>query len=585
MATKIFGSCSGNSGNKYDIWFEINENSHSITNNTSNLSVKIKLKRNDGYSASAYNLNENDNYVNFTINGVQKSSRYLAVDTRNSAEVLLLSWQGDVTHNNDGTLKITLGAVFTMKGTSLAGGEVSGDFVCVSIPRISDFTLSTSSVNPETDVKVTVVPYASATFSHKLKYQLGNYNKTVNLNVGVTETTLSIPKNWANAIPNSKKGDVKLTLSTYIGEKLIGKKVKNLKLVLPETEEYLPGFITNVEYNSYGNLPGIWSVVAQNITKAKVELINKEFKFGSELSSAYIIIGGVRKEGVSAEFDLPDSGNIACKTVLTDSRGFSRVDSFIIYVDAYSKPTVACNSLYRCDETGLPNRTGKYAAIDFESFYSSIRDLNIARVKVKYKKSNETVYSDLITLSSSPYILQNEFDESSSYDFVISVTDFVTTTPFEIRRTLPSAAIPFNIKKGGKGAAFGCYAENDNELTVGYNLNVKGELNYTDLSNSVVYESCATKNEMCIKKFDCLDVTYIKAKIYVKEQISANTWTTLGRIPGMKLKQLCPIPTTIEYYIPDRVIAGIMNVEGCIRVISSVGFNVGNIIYINGVFS
>lgn len=192
MATKIFGLCSGTSGGKYNIWFEINENSHSITNNTSNLTVKIKLKRNDGYSESAYNLNENENFVKFTINGEQKSSRYLAVDTRNSTEVLLLSWQGNVTHNNDGTLKIRLGTVFTMKGTSLAGGEVSGDFVCVSIPRISDFSLSATSVNPEKEVKVTVIPSASETFSHKLKYQLGSFAKTINLSVGVSEATFSI---------------------------------------------------------------------------------------------------------------------------------------------------------------------------------------------------------------------------------------------------------------------------------------------------------------------------------------------------------------------------------------------------------
>ena len=585
MATKIFGLCSGTSGGKYNIWFEINENSHSITNNTSNLTVKIKLKRNDGYSESAYNLNENENFVKFTINGEQKSSRYLAVDTRNSTEVLLLSWQGNVTHNNDGTLKIRLGTVFTMKGTLLAGGEVSGDFVCVSIPRISDFSLSATSVNPEKEVKVTVIPSASETFSHKLKYQLGSFAKTINLSVGVTEATFSIPINWSSAIPTSKKGIIKLTLSTYKGEFLIGEKIKNLKLVLPETEEYLPDFTTVIEYDSYGRIPGIWDAVVQNITKAKVGLKYQEFKFGAEFSSAYIVIGGIRKDGISGEFDLPDSGVISGKAVLTDSRGFSKEEKFIVEVEAYSNPTVTCSSIYRCDEAGVPDRAGKCAAISFEKFFSSVRGLNITTVKVKYKKSNETAYSDFITLTSSPYILQNDFDESSSYDFIISVTDVITKTPFEIQRTLSSADIPFNIKKGGKGAAFGCYAENDNELTVGYNLNVKGNLNYTDLSELVNYNKYVVKKEMSVKRFDCLGIIYFKAKLLVLEKIPANAWVTVAGVQELNLQQLCPIPTTIDFYTPDRVMAGIINVNGQVKVISSNGFEVGEVIYMNSVFS
>lgn len=585
MAVKIFGSCTGSSGSKYNIWFEVSENLHSIVNNTSNVTVKLKLKRNDGYNASAYNLNKTDNFVKFTMNGVEKASENLAIDTRNGAEVLLLSWQGNVTHNADGTLKITLDALFTMKGTSLSGGNVNGDFDCVSIPRTSDYSLSKVSVNPEDEITVTIKPSASNVFSHQLKYRLGNYNKIIKLDVGITSTTINIPNEWANSIPNSKKGIVKLTLYTYKNSVLIGNKVKNLELILPETDEFLPDFTTNIVYDTQNIIPGNWSAIVQNITKAKVNLLNTEFKYGSSFSTAYIIIGGIRKEGVSCEFDLKEAGDVQCKVVVKDTRGFSKEENFIIFVDEYSKPSVSCTDIFRCDSTGAPDNTGNYASIVFDKFFSSIRELNYTTVKAKYKKSNETEYSEAITLSSSPFIVQNNFEENSSYDFIISVTDVITKTPFEVKRTLSTANIPFNIRKGGRGAAFGCYSEKDNELTVGYNLNVKGELNYTDLSNSVIYESCVTKNEMLIKQFDSLGITYLKAKLYVKQEIPANTWTTLAQITNVKLKQLCPVPTTIEFYTPDKTIAGIMNVNGCIRVISSVGFNVGNIIYINGVFS
>lgn len=68
MATKYYGSCSGESGSKYNLWLEVAENSQNIENNSSNVSIKLKLKRNDGYSSSAYNLNKNENFAKITIN-------------------------------------------------------------------------------------------------------------------------------------------------------------------------------------------------------------------------------------------------------------------------------------------------------------------------------------------------------------------------------------------------------------------------------------------------------------------------------------------------------------------------------------
>ena len=147
MAVKIFGTCSGNSGGKYNLWLEVTENSHSTKNNASNITVNLKLKRNDGYSNSAYNLNKSDNFAKITINGSVKASGNLVIDTRSSAVVVLSSWTGNVLHDATGKLKITVGGSFTMNGTSLSGGTVSGEFNCVTIPRTTPFTLNKTNVN------------------------------------------------------------------------------------------------------------------------------------------------------------------------------------------------------------------------------------------------------------------------------------------------------------------------------------------------------------------------------------------------------------------------------------------------------
>ena len=39
MAINIYGSCSGSSGSKYDIWLNVKQNSQSIEDNKSNVTV------------------------------------------------------------------------------------------------------------------------------------------------------------------------------------------------------------------------------------------------------------------------------------------------------------------------------------------------------------------------------------------------------------------------------------------------------------------------------------------------------------------------------------------------------------------
>ena len=95
MAVKIYGSCSGSAGKKYNLWLEVTQNGQSVKNNTSNLTVVLKLKRNDGYNDSAYNLNKNDNNAKITINNTEKTAQTLAIDTRNQATEIIESLGGE----------------------------------------------------------------------------------------------------------------------------------------------------------------------------------------------------------------------------------------------------------------------------------------------------------------------------------------------------------------------------------------------------------------------------------------------------------------------------------------------------------
>ena len=157
MAINIYGSCSGSSGNKYDLWLNVAQNSQSIEDNKSNVTVRLYLKRNDGYSSSAYNLNEDSNSVTLKVGGKERVNKNLSIDTRNSTKVLLASWTGEVSHNDDGSLSLPVSGSFAMGGTGLSGGSVSGSFSCTDIPRASTLTLSKSSLNPLDSVGASLI--------------------------------------------------------------------------------------------------------------------------------------------------------------------------------------------------------------------------------------------------------------------------------------------------------------------------------------------------------------------------------------------------------------------------------------------
>ena len=584
MAVKIFGACSGNSGGKYNLWLEVTENSSSIENNSSNITVNLKLKRNDGYSESAYNLNKSDNFAKITINGSTKASGNLAIDTRNSAVVTLSAWTGNVLHNSTGELKITVGGDFTMSGTSLSGGTVSGEFNCVTIPRTTSFSLNKTNVNCGESVLLTLTPY-STEFSHKVVYKLNGASLSANIPKGTTQIELLIPEDWASQLTQTNQGTIKFELKTYNNSSLIGSQTKNVKFTIPSTDTFLPDFNIQVISNKNNLVPSIWDATVQNKSTITVKISSFEGKYGSVYSSSYAIVCGKKKYGESTEFDLTESGLVKIKTRVIDSRGLYREADYYIDVYSYSTPRIVCNDIYRCDSDGTRNENGVNVAIDFTKTYSSVNRLNMGYAKVKFKKYNQTEYSNLIQLTKSPFVLTENFEKESSYDFVLQINDLITVTPIEINHILPSATIPFNIKKGGKGAAFGCYAETENELTVGYDLAVKGLLKHTSHNSDVVPTGNISILTLDIKDYECMKMIVMNVRFKLLSELKANSLTELFSINNFNLDNTYSLPIHYDGYLTTHgIIYSFINSSGIVKILTASNLTTGATLNINAVF-
>ncbi len=580
MAINIYGSCSGSSGSKYDIWLNVKQNSQSIEENKSNVTVKLLLKRNDGYSSSAYNLTESSNTVVLKVGGKEKVNKNLSIDTRNNVTVTLATWTGDVAHEADGTLSFALSGSFTMGGTSLSGGSVSGSFDCTDIPRASTLTLSKTSLNPEETVGATLT-VASSGFNHKIKWSLGKSSVTHSLSTGVSQDVFTVPLSWAEEITNAKSGNISVTLATYKGTKKIGSKAYSLKLIVPATDEFLPEFDLITERID-NTVPAQMGEYVKGKSQIKLNIESLNLKHGAKASSYTAKVGTSSKSAVPATFDLTKSGELTVSVTVKDSRGFAVTKSETINVLNYSAPSVCVNGIYRCDETGNKTTSGTYLLVDLKSVYSSLNNKNVPEITYKYKKADTDTYSGEAPINENICVLgDGNFLNNSSYILALKITDSITTEVDFIEVLVPSADIPFNIRNGGKGASFGCYSERDNELTVAWNLNVKGDLVYENVEAEI--SSAVISKRGIVRYIPCLELVVVRLRFTANEAIAAgssHTIATLGKIPTL----FTPVTVSINTGAEKIGQGGIKSETGQLIISSDKTIDPGDYIYVSGVY-
>lgn len=220
MATSgtIYGSCTGGNGGKYDLWVSWVRNSYSVDNGTSNITVSMKVQRNDGYSASAFNLDSKPS-VSLKVNGASKTPTTYIIDTRNSKVCTFATWTGNVTHKDDGSLTCPIVASFSLGGvSSLTGGSLSGYAILDDIPRAS--TVSVSGTKRMGSAITISISRKSTSFTHDLTYTFGSASGSIKNGVA-TSHSWTIP-DLASYCNNATKGTVVITCTTKNGTKTIG---------------------------------------------------------------------------------------------------------------------------------------------------------------------------------------------------------------------------------------------------------------------------------------------------------------------------------------------------------------------------
>ena len=215
---KINGSCTGSSGSRYSFWIDWEESNVSQSNNSSKITFYLRVKRNDGVSNSAWNLNRKPS-VTLKIDGqtvTMTSTDY--IDTRHNVTCTFGTYITTRAHNDNGTKSLSVSASFTMYDTpTLTGGSLSGTAVLTTILRQSTIK-SVPTITIGQAAAVTISAPVS-TWTHTLKLVFGSITLTKSMAAGVSSVTLTAAETaqLAAAIPNANTGIGTMTLTNSVG--------------------------------------------------------------------------------------------------------------------------------------------------------------------------------------------------------------------------------------------------------------------------------------------------------------------------------------------------------------------------------
>ena len=446
---------------KYKI--TVTQNSQSVANNTSNVTVSVRVYRtNTGYTTYGTGT------VYCTINGTQYTASITSDDKITSSGIVVFSKTMNIAHNADGTKTLATSARISHQMFSSTNQSYSQ--ALTTIPRATTPTLSASSVNMGASVTISM-PRASSSFDHTLTYKFGSATGTIGSDLG-TSKEWTVPLSLANQIPNATSGSCTITCKTYNGSTLIGTKTVSLTVKVPSS--VVPSISSISITEAVTGLNTKFGAYIQNKSKAKVT-INASGSYSSTIKTYKATINGINYSGNSFTSNvLNKSGTIAVKVTVTDSRGRTKTTTQNISVISYTSPKIEHFSAFRSDSAGNQQYEGCCVKFTFKFAITALNDKNDKSYQVEYKKKSDSTWTVITSGSvysfNSSYIAHEILTTEASYDIRLTVTDYFGSAV--AYGELPTSFTLLDFKASGKGLAFGKVSEIENHIEFDMDLDI-----------------------------------------------------------------------------------------------------------------
>lgn len=451
----------------------VTENSYSVENNSSNVTVSINFYRtNTGYTTygngTVYCFIYNDTY----------SQTVTSSDAITNSGIDLFTETLDIPHNEDGTRNLNVAAYISHERFTSDSHDFYVDLT--TIPRVSEMTYPITWTLGD-ELSFTIDRKLSSfrdTLSYHCTYTENGVPKAYSGDIltksSATSAKFTPPFDWAKHSPNVIRGMATFTLSTYDSSgTLIGSTVKNSWFTIPDT--VIPDCSISLSDTS-----SIW------VSGSKKSCLEYFGKYVSGVSAIYAEITASGAYGSTIKsysgsypggsfstrsFNISTSGlSGVCQIDATvrDSRNRKNSASASASIAAYSPPKVTALSVRRCKSKtdSTEDEQGNYTQVTYgyEIVNVAGTNKNAKSIVLKYKTTSGSE-SEWITqnLTASAYsgtgsiILETSSD--NSYVFLFTVSDSISSSSKST--SVSTGYCIYHVPASGKGITFGGIAEGD----------------------------------------------------------------------------------------------------------------------------
>ena len=385
----------------------------------------------------------------------------------------------EVSHNADGSKTLTVsafsGQVWKDSGY-LTATAAAQSFQLAAIPRATEPVMGAATMGEAVRISL---PRASSAFTHTLSYVFGAASGTIVENAG-TEVQWTVPESLAAQIPDSSVGTGTLTCRTYNGGTLVGTKTVTFTATVPQS---MKPALTNgwaaVSYDNSGTKASGIAAWVQGYSKAKAVFNGSKVtcKQGASIAKYAVTYLGKTVEESPYRTETISTTSATVRCTVTDSRGLTAWEDFNIALLEYAPPALVGADLFRSDGEGTAADGGVHIAGVARARYSELGGLNSVTLKGYWKSVGGSYGAgETMTVGAVGLVTGNvEISTDRSYVALLVLTDSLgNSTEFE--ENIPTEHVAFHLKEGGKGAAFGKAAEQDELLDVAWDARFREDV-------------------------------------------------------------------------------------------------------------
>lgn len=405
---------------KYQI--TINQNSQSVTNNTSNVTVSVRfLRTNSGYETYGTGV------VYCKINGTTYSASVTPSQKITNSGITLFSTTLNISHNSDGSKYLDTSAWISLNTPLSSSEQWYGEWLS-HIPRASSVSGGSGNIGSASTISIS---RASSSFTHVLYYSFGSISwRTISTNVG-TSYTWTLPNDLYAQIPNANSGSGTLICETYSSGTYIG--TSNTSFTAAVTNSNPTFASSNVSYqDTNSNVVAITENnqhIVRNQSNLSAVFTAGTAKNSASISKYEITFNGATQTKTAAStinYGAVNSGNDLTLTVkVIDSRGNSTSVSKTITIFDWQLPTAIITA----------NRKNNYedqTILKANVTISSVNSKNtLQSIQYRYKQTLGSTYSNYITIqNNTEYTIS--INKIYAWDLQFVVTDKFGSTTYNL---------------------------------------------------------------------------------------------------------------------------------------------------------